>query len=61
MALCAIITTIAYPTLEAESIGIKNLFKLFSKDADLIDCEIIAIDGTFCEISRIRSYRYTPL
>jgi transposase len=41
-------TTIVYPTL-AESIGIKNLFKLFVsflKDADLIGCEIIAIDGT---------------
>jgi transposase len=42
-------TTIVYPTLETESIGIKNLFKLFVsflKDADLIGCEIIAIDGT---------------
>jgi hypothetical protein len=41
-------TTIAYPTLETESIGIKNLFKLFVsflKDADLIGCKIIAIDG----------------
>jgi hypothetical protein len=30
--------------------GLKNLFKLFVffKDADLIGCEIIAIDGTCC-------------
>jgi hypothetical protein len=46
--LCAIIpTTIAYPTLENPS-GLKicsnSLFLL--KDADLIGCEIIAIDGT---------------
>jgi hypothetical protein len=42
-------TTIVYPTLESRiSIGIKNLFKLFFflKDAELIGCEIIAIDGT---------------
>jgi hypothetical protein len=42
---------LAYPTLKAESIRLKNLFKLFVsflKDADLIGCEIIAIDGTCC-------------
>jgi hypothetical protein len=41
--------TIVYPTLESRIHGIKNLFKLFVsflKDAELIGCEIIAIDGT---------------
>jgi transposase len=45
-------TTIAYLTLKTESIGLKNLFKLFVsflKDADLIGCKIIAIDGTKAE------------
>jgi hypothetical protein len=50
-------TTIAYPTLETESIRIKKLFKLFVsflKDADLIGCEIIAIDGTKAERTTAR-------
>jgi hypothetical protein len=53
MALCAIITN--YHSIsdfrKQNPSGLKNLFKLFVsflKDADLIDCEIIAIDGTFC-------------
>jgi hypothetical protein len=40
-------TTIVYPKSRIH--GIKKLFKLFVsflKDADLIGCEIIAIDGT---------------
>jgi hypothetical protein len=42
-------TTIVYPTLENRIHRVKNLFKLFVsflKDAELIGCEIIAIDGT---------------
>jgi hypothetical protein len=44
-------TTIVYPTLARDPL-IKNLFKLFVsflKDAELIGCEIIAIDGTKAE------------
>jgi transposase len=49
--LCAIIpTTIAYIDFRKQNpSGLKNLFKLFVsflKDADLIGCKIIAIDGT---------------
>jgi hypothetical protein len=43
-------TTIVYPTLESRiSIGIKKSVQtlcFFLKDAELIGCEIIAIDGT---------------
>jgi hypothetical protein len=42
-------TTIVYPTLERISIGIKKSVQtlcFFLKDAELIGCEIIAIDGT---------------
>jgi transposase len=42
-------TTIVYPTLESRiSIGIKKSVQTlcFLKDAELIGCEIIAIDGT---------------
>jgi transposase len=38
-------------------LGLKNLFKLFVsflKDADLIGCEIIAIDGTKAERTTVR-------
>jgi hypothetical protein len=50
MALCAIIPNYhSISDLEKQNpSGLKNLFKLcfFLKDADLIGCEIIAIDGT---------------
>jgi putative N-acetylmannosamine-6-phosphate epimerase len=38
-------------------LGLKNLFKLFVsflKDAELIGCEIIAIDGTKAERTTVR-------
>jgi hypothetical protein len=37
-------------------LGLKNLFKLFVffKDAELIGCEIIAIDGTKTERTTVR-------
>jgi hypothetical protein len=42
-------TTIAYPTLERQNpLGLKNCSNslFLFKDADLIGCKIIAIDGT---------------
>jgi hypothetical protein len=49
-------TTIVYPTLENRIHRIKKLFKLFVslKDADLIGCKIIAIDGTKAERTTVR-------
>jgi hypothetical protein len=43
-----VLITTAYPILEKQSIALKSLFKLYVllKDADLIGCETIAIDGT---------------
>jgi transposase len=40
--------TTAYPILEKQSYCLEKLFKLYVlfKDADLIGCETIAIDGT---------------
>jgi hypothetical protein len=41
-----------YPILEKQSYCLEKLFKLyvlFFKDADLIGCETIAIDGTKAE------------
>jgi hypothetical protein len=43
--------TTAYPILEKQSYCLEKLFKLYVllKDADLIGCETIAIDGTKAE------------
>jgi transposase len=59
MALCAIIPN--YHSIsdfrKQNPLGLKNLFKLFVsflKDAELIGCEIIAIDGTKAERTTVR-------
>jgi hypothetical protein len=58
MALCAIIPN--YHSIsdfrKQNPSGLKNLFKLcfFLKDAELIGCEIIAIDGTKVERTTAR-------
>jgi hypothetical protein len=46
--LCAIIYHSISDFRKQDPTGLKNLFKLFVsfEDADLIGCEIIAIDGT---------------